>query len=81
MSRQQEAGKRMQEVVCVAMSLCPVLSGIVGRCSDAEHQPNSCQQPYVMKLYPCHSERGKGTAAHWLHSVKDKQETISGGHE
>lgn len=49
-------GKRTRGV-CAVMSLSLSPSGIVGRCGDAEHQPNSCQQPYVMKLYPCHSER------------------------
>ncbi len=46
----------MQEVR-VMMNVCPVLHGIVGRCSVAEHQLSSCQQPYVMKLYPYHSIR------------------------
>lgn len=30
-----------------------VLCGIVGRSFDAEYQLRSCQQPYVMMLYPC----------------------------
>lgn len=50
----ERLGKRTRGAWAVmSLSLSP--SGIVGRCGDAEHQPNSCQQPYVMKLYPCHS--------------------------
>lgn len=70
MNEQTERGteNRMQEV-CVMMNVCPVLCGIVGRCCATEHQLQSCQQPYVMKLYPCHSMRVRGTAAHYLPSV------------
>ena len=55
--------------VDVMMNACLVLCGIVGRCCASEHQLLSCQQPYVMKLYPCHSVRARGAAAHCLPPV------------
>lgn len=67
MSRRKEVQKiGCTQEVCVMMNLCPVLHGIVGRCCAAEHQLKSCQQPYVMKLYPCHSMRVRGTAPYCL---------------
>lgn len=48
------AENRLQEV-CVMMNVCPVFCGIAGRCCTSQHQCQSCQPPYVMKLHPCHS--------------------------
>lgn len=72
MNEKAEKEGRKKEVGSLCSDECvPGALWVVGRCWDAEQKLKSCQQPYVMKLYPCHSKGARGIAAHWLPPVSE----------